>query len=959
MNKENIDSFFDLKTATEKNGKFLTEQTIIEPFYVLKRNGNRELLDPQKIFLRLQRLADKDEKFKKLNINKIVEMTTNGLKNGMTTNEIDILAAENAAYLVTYDYHYNHFAANILISNIHKETPNRFSEMVSRQKFIHNIQKGKSFQILSDKFVNLVMKYSVEIDEMIVHERDFLYDYIGIRTMIKSYLKKTPEPENKIIDRPQYMYMRVALTIHGTDFKRVKETYDLMSTKAMIHATPTLFNSGNNTNQLSSCFLLVNQSDSITGIFNTYYQEAQISKLSGGIGISFSGVRANQSYVAGTNGKSKGIIPFIKIADCVSSAVDQGGKRNGAFAVYLEPWHADIFDFVQLRRIGGDEERRCRNIFTALWIPDLFFERLENNDYWSLFCPNESPGLENCWGENFNKLYKYYESQPDKVRRRVLAKDLWNLIIDSKFESGLPYLLAKDSCNRKSNQQHIGTIQCSNLCCEIIQYSSKDEISVCTLANVGLPACIVKNQITGENEFDFHKLNHITRVLTRNLNNIIDINDYPDTGFDNIKINLPENIENEKDINRLQSILMDIKNGKYNEQENRCRYSSQRHRPIGIGVQGLADIFMLLRLPFDSEKAFELNREIFETMYYASLSESIELSREFGSPFETYKDSPISRGIYQFDLWNVIPSSKRWNWKELDEQRKKFGVRNSLLIAVMPTKSTSHILGYTECIEPSSGMIYKMKVSSGEFISINKYLIAELESKKLWNEKLCQEIISNDGSIQKIDIIPQDIKNIYKTVWDIPQKVLIDMAVDRSPYIDQSQSMNLFISHNDRNKTHSMFLYAWKKGLKTLNYYLHCRAASKPFEITIDPYLTMKKEGITNLHSNEKNNEHDVEKDKENNSSCIINLNNEENNVMLQSIIENSNKITTPVDNIIPDIQTIQQIQQPKQSQQQNQKNNKKFNKKQQNFCQRKMNNQNQKSITTNINEEDFCASCQ
>jgi ribonucleoside-diphosphate reductase alpha subunit len=557
-------------------------------------------------------------------------------------------------------------------------------------------------------------------------------------------------------------------------------------------------------------FSLIYFIDSIDGLFNTYHQCANISKMSGGIGVGYSGVRCSNSFVKGTNGVSHGPIPYLKILNDIARAVDQGGKRNGAFAVYIEPWHADIYDFLQLRKTGGDENRRTRDLFLALWIPDLFMRRVENNEHWSLFCPNEAPGLDNVHSEEFDKLYLKYEAQ-GLARHVIKAQDLWFAIIDAHIESSMPYMMSKDNCNRKSNQKNLGTIKSSNLCTEVVQYSSPDEISVCVLSNLGLPLYVINGV------FDFKLLHLATQVLTRNLDKVIEKNYFPDTGSDNSRNEIPSWVYDIIDVEALKKVIKRIQDGEFLKPLNRAKYSSETHRAIAIGVQGLADIFVMLRIVWGSEEARKLNIQIFETIYHGALTASIQLAKEHG-PYKTYEGSPISKGIYQFDMWGVTPSDL-WDWEELDEQRKLYGVRNSLLVGPMPTKSTSHILGFNECTEPFAGMIYKARVLCGEFVMVNKYLTNDLKDIGLWNKDIRNQIISNGGSIQNIECIPQSLKDIYKNVWEISMKTIIDMAADRGAFIDQSQSMNLFVAEPDHGTLTSMFFYAWRKGLKTMMYY--------------------------------------------------------------------------------------------------------------------------------------------
>ncbi|HMG88914.1 MAG TPA: ribonucleoside-diphosphate reductase subunit alpha, partial [Chryseolinea sp.] len=624
------------------------------------------------------------------------------------------------------------------------------------------------------------------LDEAIIYDRDFGYDYFGFKTLERSYLMKV---DGKVIERPQHLLMRVAVGIHGEDIPAAIETYTLLSEKWFTHATPTLFNAGTPKPQLSSCFLLTMKDDSIDGIYDTLKQCAKISQSAGGIGLSIHNVRAKGSYIKGTGGTSNGIVPMLRNFDMTARYVDQGGgKRKGSFAIYLEPWHADVFDFLDLKKNHGKEEMRARDLFFAVWIPDLFMKRVENNEMWSLFCPNEAPGLAEVWGEDFERLYEKYEKE-EKYRKQIKAQDLWFEILESQIETGTPYILYKDAANRKSNQKNLGTIKSSNLCTEIIEYTSADEVAVCNLASIALPKFI-----TEDGKFDHQKLYEITKVATRNLNKVIDINYYP---------------------------VIEARN------------SNMRHRPIGLGVQGLADAFILLRMPFDSPEARRLNEDIFETIYFGAMEASMELSKQLG-PYETFKGSPVSKGIFQFDMWGVTPSSGRWDWEQLKRDVKQHGVRNSLLLAPMPTASTSQILGNNECFEPYTSNIYTRRTLSGEFIIANKHLMKDLMSLGLWSESMRQKLIGANGSIQSIPEIPQHIKDIYRTVWEISQKSIIDMSADRGAYICQSQSLNIHITNPNFGKLTSMHFYAWKKGLKTGMYYLRSTAAADAIKFTLD-----------------------------------------------------------------------------------------------------------------------------
>lgn len=643
--------------------------------------------------------------------------------------------------------------------------------------------------MVSKELYETVMQNKDRIDTAICPERDYDYQYFGFKTLERSYLLRI---QGKVVERPQYMLMRVSLGLHGSDIDSAIETYNLMSTKKFTHASPTLFNAGTQRPQLSSCFLVAMKDDSIDGIYDTLKTCALISKTAGGIGLHIHNIRASGSYISGTGGLSNGIVPMLRVFNNTARYVDQGGnKRPGAFAIYLEPWHSDIFEFLDLRKNTGTEEARSRDLFYALWIPDLFMKRVEQDGDWSLFCPTEAPGLSDTWGEDFESLYVQYEREC-RARRVIKAQKLWYAIMDAQVETGTPYMLYKDACNSKSNQQNLGTIKSSNLCTEIIEYSSPDEVSVCNLASIALPSFVN----TEQKIFDFEELRRVTKVITRNLNKIIDINYYP----------VPE-----------------------------ARRSNFRHRPIGLGVQGLADTFIKLRYPFDSQEAKLLNKQIFETIYYAALEMSCELSEKYGT-YETYNGSPVSRGILQYDMWGVQPTSL-WDWDDLKIRISKHGIRNSLLVAPMPTASTSQILGFNECFEPYTSNIYTRRVLAGEFQVVNPYLLRDLMNLGLWNDEMRSLIIAQNGSIANIPNIPDDIRHLYRTVWEISQKSIIDMAADRGAFIDQSQSLNIHIAEASYSKLTSMHFYGWKKGLKTGMYYLRTRPAADAIKFTIDPEL--------------------------------------------------------------------------------------------------------------------------
>ena len=751
---------------------------------VLKRDGRRETVKFDKITARIEKLCyGLDPKF--VNPVEVAMKVINGLYDGVSTQELDNLAAEIAATLTTKHPDFAKLAARIAVSNLHKVTSKSFSSTMKRFYTYVDPKNGQNAPLISKETYKVIKEHAAELDEAIIYDRDFAYDYFGFKTLERSYLMKI---DGKVIERPQHLLMRVAVGIHGEDIPAAIETYNLLSEKWFTHATPTLFNAGTPKPQLSSCFLLTMKDDSIDGIYDTLKQCAKISQSAGGIGLSIHNIRAKGSYIKGTGGTSNGIVPMLRNFDMTARYVDQGGgKRKGSFAIYLEPWHADIFDFLDLKKNHGKEEMRARDLFFAVWIPDLFMKRVENNEMWSLFCPNEAPGLADVWGEEFERLYEKYERE-NKFRKQIKAQDLWFEILESQIETGTPYILYKDAANRKSNQKNLGTIKSSNLCTEIIEYTSPEEVAVCNLASIALPKFI------SDGKFDHQKLYEITKVATRNLNKVIDVNYYPVA---------------------------------------EARNSNMKHRPIGIGVQGLADAFILLRMPFDSDEARRLNEDIFETIYFGAMEASMELSKVHG-PYQTFKGSPVSKGIFQFDMWNVTPKSGRWNWDQLKRDVKQFGVRNSLLLAPMPTASTSQILGNNECFEPYTSNVYTRRTLSGEFIIANKHLMKDLMSLGLWSETMRQKLIATNGSVQPIAEIPQNIKDIYKTVWEISQKSIIDMSADRGAYICQSQSLNIHLTNPNFGKLTSMHFYAWKKGLKTGMYYLRSTAAADAIKFTLD-----------------------------------------------------------------------------------------------------------------------------
>ncbi len=749
---------------------------------VIKRSGKRENVSFDKITARITKLCyGLDGKYvDPIEISKKVIM---GLYDGVTTSELDNLAAETAASLATEHPDYAILAARIAVSNLHKNTDKSFSKsMETLYEYVDPVTSERA-NLLSDDFIAIVRKHADRIDSEIIYDRDYSFDFFGFKTLEKSYLMRV---NKRIVERPQHLIMRTALGIHGEDLEAAFKTYHLISEKWFIHATPTLFNAGTPRPQLSSCFLLSMTEDSISGIFETLTRCAKISQSAGGIGLSIHNIRAKGSYIKGTGGTSNGIIPMLKVFNDTARYVDQGGgKRKGAFAIYMEPWHADIYDFLELKKNHGKEEMRARDLFYALWIPDLFMERVKNAGEWSLFCPNEAPGLDDAYGGKFEALYHKYE-QEGKARKTVKAQELWFKILDAQIETGTPYMLYKDAANKKSNQSNLGTIRSSNLCTEIMEYTSPDEVAVCNLASISLPK-FVENK-----KFDFEKLYEITRVITANLNKVIDINYYP----------VPE-----------------------------ARNSNMRHRPIGIGVQGLADAFIRMGFPFDSEEAAKLNRDIFETIYFAAVTESNELAKKDGC-YESYEGSPASKGQLQYDLWNVTPSD-RWDWKGLKAKIAKHGLRNSLLLAPMPTASTSQILGNNECFEPYTSNIYNRRTLSGEFVVVNKHLLLDLVRLGLWNREMKDRLMAANGSIQDIPSIPDHIKALHKTVWEIKQKAIIDMAAERGAFICQSQSLNIFMENPSYAKLSSAHFYAWEKGLKTGMYYLRSKSAVDPIKFTL------------------------------------------------------------------------------------------------------------------------------
>ncbi|XP_061344928.1 ribonucleoside-diphosphate reductase large subunit-like [Gastrolobium bilobum] len=780
--------------------------------YVVKRDGKQEAVHFDKITARLKKLSY-GLSTEHCDPVIVAQKVCAGVYKGITTTQLVELAAETAASMTTNHPDYASLAARISVFNLHKNTEESFSETVKILHSHFHERSGMKAPLIADDVYEIIIKNAARLDSEIIYDRDFDYDYFGFKTLERSYLLKI---RGNVVERPQHLLMRVAVGIHKDDINSAIKTYHMMSQGWFTHATPTLFNAGTPRPQLNSCFLVCMKDDSIEGIYDTLKECAIISNSTGGIGISIQNIRAAGSYIRGTNGTSNGIVPMLRVFSDTARHVDQGGKRKGAFAVYLEPWHADILEFLDLKKNHGKEELRARDLFYALWVPDLFMERVQSNGQWSLFCPSEAPGLADCWGEEFEKLYNQYERE-GKAKKVVEAQNLWFEILKSQIETGTPYMLFKDTCNRKSNQQNIGTIKLSNSCTEIVEYTSATETAVCSLASIALPRCVRDKGVPVESYpsklvgsrgsknryFDFVKLGEVTATATSNLNKVIDITCYP--------------VDN-------------------------ARRSNLRHRPIGIGVQGLADTFMLLGMAFESPEAQQLNKDIFETIYYHALKTSSELAAKEG-PYETYTGSPISKGILQPDMWGVTPSS-RWDWDAVREMISRFGVRNSLLVAPMPTASTSQILGNNECFEPYTSNIYSRRVVSGEFVVVNKHLLRDLTEMGLWSPTIKNKIIYQDGSVQKIPEIPDELKVIYKTVWEIKQKTLVDMAVDRGCYIDQSQSLNIHMVQPNFGKLTSLHFYAWSKGLKTGMYYLRSRAAADAIKFTVDTSLVREKSKV-------------------------------------------------------------------------------------------------------------------
>jgi ribonucleoside-diphosphate reductase alpha chain len=752
--------------------------------HVAKRDGHREEVKFDKITARIQKLC--------YGLSPLVDPVAvamrviEGLYDGVTTSELDNLAAEVAASMTVRHPDYAQLAARVAVSNLHKNSTKSFSETMRSLYTYVNAKTGKAAPMIADDVMEIIEQHAERLDSAAIYDRDFNYDYFGFKTLERSYLLRI---DGKVAERPQHMLMRVSVGIHKDDIDAAVETYNMMSKGLFTHATPTLFNAGTPKPQMSSCFLLQMKDDSIDGIYDTLKQTARISQSAGGIGLSIHNIRATGSYIRGTNGTSNGIVPLLRVFNDTARYVDQGGgKRKGSFAIYLEPWHADVFDFLDLKKNTGKEESRARDLFYALWIPDLFMKRVEEDSTWTLMCPNECPGLYDTYGADFEALYHKYESE-GKGRKTIKARELWHKVLEAQIETGTPYMLYKDACNAKSNQKNLGVIRSSNLCTEILEYTAPDEVAVCNLASIALPRFIEDGQ------FNHQMLYEVTYKVTKNLNKVIDRNYYPVA---------------------------------------EARNSNMRHRPVGLGVQGLADAFIALRYPFTSNEARQMNKDIFETIYFAALKSSCDLAKLDGK-YESYEGSPISKGEFQFNLWGVSEDalSGRWDWKALRQEIAEHGVRNSLLVAPMPTASTSQILGNNECFEPYTTNIYTRRVLSGEFIVVNKHLLLDLVKLGLWNDEMKNAIMASNGSVQSIDAIPDNIKELYKTVWEMSMRDIIDMAADRGLFIDQSQSLNLFVEAPNMGKLTSMHFHAWKKGLKTGMYYLRTKAASAAIKFTV------------------------------------------------------------------------------------------------------------------------------
>ncbi|MHB1953478.1 MAG: ribonucleoside-diphosphate reductase subunit alpha [Sulfobacillus sp.] len=798
---------------------------------VIKRDGSRQEVDFNKITERLQRLC-RDNSIFHADPLAVAQQTIVSLFSGVTTEELDLISADVAASFSSRHPEYSRLAGAICVSNLHKNTGSFAVTMGKLHDFTD--AGGNASPLISDEFWNVCCLYADRIEEMLDYSRDYLYDFFGFKTLERSYLMRI---NGKTVERPQHMLMRVSLAIHGkeNDLERVRETYDLMSRGAFIHATPTLFNAGTRHPQFSSCFLL-STSDSLQGIFKTVSDCASISKWAGGIGVAVSDVRAKGSLIRGTNGESMGIVPMLKTYESVARYINQGSKRPGSIAVYLEPWHADVLQFLELRKNTGAESERTRDLFLALWVPDLFMERVRDNGTWSLMCPDKCPGLTERYGDQFRELYLDYERQ-NRYERRVPAVEVWRKVMESQIETGVPYICFKDAANRKCNQKNLGTIKCSNLCAEITEYSSTEEYAVCNLASISLPSCVVRGApqvpcvvrgapqvpcvvrgapqvpcvIRGAPQvpcFDHQKLHAIAGVVVRNLDRIIDLNFYP---------------------------------------TQECRESNLRHRPVGVGIQGLADVFCMLSLPFESPEAAELNRDIMETIYHGCLSASMELAKEKGA-YASFAGSPFSRGLLQLDLdSNFAGGSGRWDWEQLRRDIVSYGTRNSLLTALMPTASTSQILGNNECFEPFTSNLYKRKTLAGEFMVINRHLVRDLESRGLWSDDVRKQLVLHRGSVQQIAEVPDDLKLVYRTAWEIRQKSVVDLAAGRSPFVDQSQSMNVFMSKPDYDRLHSVLFHAWRQGLKTGCYYLRSAPAADAQQFSLEANFVKEAQGVCRL----------------------------------------------------------------------------------------------------------------
>ncbi|XP_050458458.1 ribonucleoside-diphosphate reductase large subunit [Cataglyphis hispanica] len=779
----------------QTNNDFSSKMPVKGKMYVIKRNGRKEDVHFDKITSRIAKQCyNLDMNY--VDPSAVAIQVIRGLYSGVTTVILDNLAAETAATMATNHPDYAILAARIDVSNLHKETKKSFSEVIHDLYHAKDPVTHRDTHIISEQYYNIIKNNAERLDSAIIYDRDFNYNYIGFKTLERSYLLKI---NGKIVERPQHMLMRVAVGIHKDDIDKAIETYNYLSERYFTHASPTLFNACTNKQQMSSCFLLTLDDDSLKGIYGTLKKCALISKYAGGIGLNVHCIRTKSTE--DNTDTTNGLVSVLKLYNDMAIYVDQGGnKRPGAFAIYLEPWHADIFDFLELKRNIGDGNMRARDLFYGLWIPDLFMERVYNDETWSLMCPSESPGLADVWGEEFKDLYTRYEKE-GRYKKQVQARDVWVAILRAQVETGTPYMLYKDHCNRKSNHQHIGTIKCSNLCTEVIQYSGPGEVAVCNLASIAVNMFVNTNNKT----FDFDKLKTVVKIVTRNLDKVIDVNFYP---------------------------ILETKT------------SNQRHRPIGIGIQGLADAFLLMRFPFESQEAKELNIKIFETLYYGALEASCELAAEKGV-YGTYKGSPVSKGILQYDMWNVKPTNL-WDWNELKKKIAKHGVRNSLLIAPMPTASTAQILGNNESIEPYTSNIYVRRVLSGEYVMVNPHLLRDLTARKLWDKDMENEILASFGSVQNIERIPDDLKALYKTVWEIPQKVILEMAADRGAFIDQSQSLNIHIGDPTTEKLTSMHFFGWRSGLKTGMYYLRTKPAANPIQFTVDTSKLRINDSISN-----------------------------------------------------------------------------------------------------------------